>query len=88
MWRVVPAWSILKKSSGEKLRMYSVWLPMDQGSVLDRLAGAQVRIQRCGFVCGAEIQRECEVELIDVAGANPLVNGFDAVGELGFGEAG
>ncbi len=61
---------------------------MDQRSVLDRLAGAQVRIQRCGFVCGAEIQRECEVELIDVAGANPLVNGFDAVGELGFGEAG
>ncbi len=59
---------------------------MEKSAEFDGLAAAKARIEsRCG-TCDAGVQGKGEVELIDVAGANPLVNGFDAGGIFLFGQ--
>ena len=60
---------------------------MDEGTVPYGLTSAQPRVESGGIPWNARAQRECEVELIYIPRANPLVDGFDTVGILLPGEA-
>ena len=86
MRRAAPSQSTRKKSSGEKERMWRPCCQCRNAPYVDRLARAQTRIQGRRAARRSETKWSCEVELIDVAGANPLVNPGDALGVFGFGE--
>ncbi len=56
------------------------WPPMEKGAVINGLARAEPRVVRRGAAWRLDAERRGEVELINVTGADPLVNSGDAAG--------
>ena len=55
---------------------------MQERAIWRRLAAAQAFVERGSIAWCLNPERRGEVELIDVAGTNPVVNGRDARGVL------
>ena len=60
---------------------------MEERTIGSGLAGAEVLIEVSGSTGNIQLNWKREVELIDVAGADQLVDVGDALGELLFGDA-
>jgi len=63
----------------------AVRLAMEECAAGHWLATAQPLVERGAAAWRMKLHRNCEVELVDIAGANPLVNCRDALGILLFG---
>src|SRR5579863_5854082 len=62
-------------------------LPMKERPVIDRLASAQLRVERCHAAVGLDMKWRCEIELVHIAGADQLVDGGNALCVFGFCES-
>ena len=70
----------------EKLRRkgkdVSARLALEEGAIVHRLCTAKSSVERRWAIRNIGANRECEVELINLARTNPLVNPCYAIGEL------
>ena len=71
-----PAFNV-EEEFGRKREDAAVGLRMQEGRVRDRLAAEQALIERGGAASSMDAHGNSEVELIDVARANPLVDRLD-----------
>src|SRR5580658_3243820 len=79
-----------KEKLGRKRENVAARLPVKECAVIDWLARAEAHVMRSDAArrptFELDAKRRGEVELVYVARANPLVNGGDVAGVIGFGE--